>query len=36
VFDSLTVVDSRDGIFSGTGEYDVVAYVQGVKVRLTG
>lgn len=35
VFDSLIVHDSREGLFSGDGEYDVVAYVQGVKVPLT-
>jgi len=34
-FDSLTVHDPREGVFSGDGEYDLVAYVQGTKVGLT-
>jgi hypothetical protein len=34
-FHSLTVHDTRDGFWRGDGEYDVVAYVQGVKVSLT-
>jgi hypothetical protein len=34
-FDSLTVHNTRDGFLGGDGEYDVEAYVQGVKVSLT-
>jgi hypothetical protein len=35
VFDSMTVHNSHEGTFSGDGEYDIVAYVQGKKVGLT-
>lgn len=34
-FDSLTVHRTHEGFLSGDAEYDVVAYVQGVKVKLT-
>lgn len=34
-FDSLTVHDTHEGIFSGDGEYDLVVYVQGTKISLT-
>lgn len=34
-FDSITVHDDREGIFSGDGEYDLYAYVQGKKISLT-
>ena len=34
-FDSMTVHDDLEGAFSGDGEYDIAAYVQGIKVGLT-
>ena len=34
-FDSITVFDDHEGALSGDAEYDLTAYVQGVKVRLT-
>lgn len=34
-FDSIFVADTHEGTFSGDGEYDIVAYVQGIKVGLT-
>jgi len=35
VFDSMTVHNTHEGLFSGDGEYNIVAYVQGIKVPLT-
>jgi hypothetical protein len=35
VFDWMKVHDSHEGLLSGKGEYDIVAYVQGKKVALT-
>jgi hypothetical protein len=35
VFDSITVHDDHEGLLSGDGEYDLDAYVQGVKISLT-
>lgn len=35
VFDSMTVHNDHEGAFSGDGEYDIAAYVQGIKVGLT-
>jgi hypothetical protein len=35
VFDSITVHDTHEGALSGDGEYDLTAYVQGMKVGLT-
>lgn len=34
-FDSLTVHDNHEGLFSGDGEYNLFAYVQGKKIGLT-
>ena len=34
-FDSITVNDDHEGALSGDAEYDLTAYVQGVKVGLT-
>jgi hypothetical protein len=34
-FDSITVNDNHEGLFSGDGEYNLAAYVQGIKVGLT-
>jgi hypothetical protein len=34
-FNSLTVHDTHEGVFSGDGEYDLVVYVQGTKISLT-
>jgi hypothetical protein len=34
-FDSMTVHDKHEGIFSGDGEYDIAVYVQGTKIDLT-
>jgi hypothetical protein len=35
VFDSMTVHNDHEGALSGDGEYDIAAYVQGIKVGLT-
>lgn len=35
VFDSITVNEDHEGALSGDAEYDLTAYVQGVKVGLT-
>ena len=35
VFDSITVNNEHEGALSGDAEYDLTAYVQGVKVGLT-
>jgi hypothetical protein len=35
VFDWMKVHESHEGLLSGGGEYDIVAYVQGKKVALT-
>ena len=35
IFDSITVHDTHEGALSGDGEYDLTAYVQGMKVGLT-
>jgi len=35
VFDSITVHDDHEGLFSGDGEYDFSAYVQGIPLDLT-
>jgi hypothetical protein len=34
-FDSVTVHDDHEGVFSGDGEYDLAVYVQGKKISLT-
>ena len=34
-FDSITVYEDHEGPLSGDAEYDLTAYVQGVKVELT-
>ncbi len=34
-FDSITVYEDHEGALSGDAEYDLTAYVQGVKVGLT-
>jgi hypothetical protein len=34
-FDSMTVHNDHEGALSGDGEYDIAAYVQGIKVGLT-
>jgi Ca2+-binding RTX toxin-like protein len=34
-FNSITVHNNHEGLFSGDGEYDLAAYVQGRKVDLT-
>ena len=34
-FNSITVHNKHEGTFSGDGEYDLVAYVQGKKIDLT-
>ncbi|MEP6576079.1 MAG: hypothetical protein ABJB85_06610 [Nitrososphaerota archaeon] len=34
-FNSITVHNSHEGIFSGDGEYDLAVYVQGKKLSLT-
>ena len=34
-FNSMTVHNNHEGVFSGDGEYDLAAYVQGRKVDLT-
>ena len=34
-FDSITVNDDHEGALSGDAEYDLSAYVQGLKVGLT-
>ena len=34
-FDSITVNDEHEGALSGDAEYDLSAYVQGLKVGLT-
>jgi hypothetical protein len=34
-FDIIHVSDNHEGLFSGTGEFDLAAYVQGRKVSLT-
>ena len=34
-FDSITVNDDHEGALSGDAEYDLTAYVQGLKVGLT-
>ncbi len=34
-FDSITVNDNHEGLFSGDGEYNIAAYVQGIRVYLT-
>jgi hypothetical protein len=34
-FDTMTVNDDHEGTFSGDGEYDVAAYVQGIKILLS-
>jgi hypothetical protein len=34
-FDSVTVHDDHEGVFSGDGEYDLAVYVQGEKLSLT-
>jgi Ca2+-binding RTX toxin-like protein len=34
-FNSITVHNNHEGAFSGDGEYDLAAYVQGKKVDLT-
>ena len=34
-FDSITVNDNHEGLFSGDGEYNLAAYVQGIKVGLS-
>jgi hypothetical protein len=34
-FNSITVHDNHEGLFSGDGEFDLAAYVQGRKVDLT-
>src|SRR5262245_54152334 len=33
-FDSITVYEDHEGPLSGDAEYDLTAYVQGVKVEL--
>ena len=35
-FDSITVHNDREGTFSGDGEFDLSAYVQGKRVALSG
>ena len=35
IFDSITVHNTHEGALSGDGEYDLTAYVQGMKVGLT-
>ena len=35
IFDSMTVHNDHEGTLSGDGEYDIAAYVQGIKVGLT-
>ncbi len=35
IFDSITVHNAHEGALSGDGEYDLTAYVQGMKVGLT-
>jgi len=35
IFDSITVHNDHEGALSGDGEYDLVAFVQGIKVGLT-
>jgi hypothetical protein len=35
VFDSITVNEDHEGALSGDAEYDLTAYVQGLKVGLT-
>lgn len=34
-FDSITILDDREGTFSGDGEWDLSSYVQGKRVDLT-
>jgi hypothetical protein len=34
-FDTMIVNDDHEGTFSGDGEYDVAAYVQGIKILLS-
>ena len=34
-FDSISVGDTHEGTLSGDGEYDLTAYVQGIKLGLT-
>jgi hypothetical protein len=35
IFNSITVHNKHEGLASGDGEYDLVAYVQGKKIDLT-
>jgi hemolysin type calcium-binding protein len=34
-FDSITIHDNHEGILSGSGEWDLAAYVQGHRIMLT-
>ena len=34
-FTSMTVHDDREGLFDGDGEFDISAYVQGIRLDLT-
>jgi hypothetical protein len=34
-FDSMTVHNNHEGLLSGDGEFDIVAYVHANRVRLT-
>ena len=34
-FDTMPVHEDHEGVGSGDGEYDIIAYVQGIKVGLT-
>jgi hypothetical protein len=34
-FDSITILDDREGLLSGDGEFDLSAFVQGKRVDLT-